>query len=244
MAPGPPGHDSDAAVDNTLQLHLWSAATGEVVVSEIGHVEAMPSWSGDGARLALATDTGAPAGAANLTILDRASLASYTVPGVTVQVPPACDTCRSLAWTQDGSALLVAGADGGPGLFTYHSLAASGSGVKKVAPDVPRDVAWSADGASIYGALDTGIARARARAAPGQVSLLDVIPGSRAGDASPTLPGFDRRLAFVRPVDGRPQLFLMNNDGTGVVQLTFADYDPADQLVPFGVTLPRWAPAG
>jgi Tol biopolymer transport system component len=58
----------------------------------------------------------------------------------------------------------------------------------------------------------------------------------------PTIPSYDRRIAFIRDAGGTPQLWLMNNDGTGVMQLTFAAYEPREHLPAAGLSLPRWSP--
>jgi Tol biopolymer transport system component len=78
----------------------------------------------------------------------------------------------------------------------------------------------------------------------GQTAGFAPVRGSRTGDTSPVVPSFDRRIAFVRRAAGVPQLWVMNNDGSGVAQLTFATYDGADRLVTDGVDQPTWAPGG
>jgi len=242
-----PGGDSVAYVDADHFLHVWSLGAGDILLPRLGHVQALPAWSGDGTRLALATDLGMESGTpgAALWILDAASLASYHVPGITLRLPPSCDACHELAWSRDGTSLLAVAISGGAGqgLYVYSPLASRGPLLQMVSFDLPLEVAWSADSANIYAALNGGIARAPARPVPGQSLGLRLISGSMPGDEAPATPTFDRRIAFVRSVDAHPQLFLMNNDGTGLVQMTFPDYDPADDLVTFGVVLPRWAPA-
>src|SRR5207244_12501017 len=136
-------------------------------------------------------------------------------------------------------------------VFTYHVAHQAGTGLDGVGALLPAALAWSDDGGALYrvakaaaggdqvaGAIERAPAGAPVGANPGFTRLR----GSRPGDTSPVTCGCDRRLAFVRVAAAKPQLWLMNGDGTGVRQLTFATYYPVDGLLEGGVAQPVWVP--
>jgi len=107
---------------------------------------------------------------------------------------------------------------------------------------------WSSDGATLFAAgslmtdRPTLVHRAPGQPVDGQATGFTPLLASRAGDSQPVAPSFDRRVAFLRPSAGVPQLWIMNNDGTGITQLTFATYNADERLVTDGVDQPRWSP--
>ena len=137
---------------------------------------------------------------------------------------------------------------GSPEVWTFRPLAPQGSGLTRIGPLHSAELAWSSDAATLFAAGDLGTGtsrvlwRAPAQPIEGQSSGFAALKGSRTGDDMPATPSFDRRLAFLRAAGGQVQLWLVNGDGSGLSQLTFEQYDPADKLPLFGVSLPRWAP--
>ena len=198
-----------------------------------GRVLLAPAWSADGGRVALVVGD-APAG---LLILDRVTLASYRVAGA---VP--CLACPPPRWSFDGTAVAFAGSAGGnSGLFTYRPLAQATDAVQQAATAAPVDFAWAADGSQLYTVTGAGIAAVASHPIAGATTPAP-LAGARAGDAQIAVPAYDRRLAFVRTVNGVPQLWLMNSDGSGQRNLTAAGYDFAERLTDFGVALPAGPP--
>jgi hypothetical protein len=237
-----PARDEAAYVDAGHHLHIWRAGVDDTIASA-GHLTGPPAWSGDGAHLAFTVDD--LAGGANaIAVLDRATLSRYLVAGDAASGAITCPACPDPRWSFDSTTLAFARAgDAGPEVWSYASLAGGGA-LTKVAATVPAQLAWSSDGSNILGVVATGIESVRARPLPGQAPEFAPIRGSRPGDGPLAIASFDRRLAFVRLAAGRPQLWMMNSDGTGLIQLTHQTYEPGEQLPAYGVTLPRWAPAG
>jgi hypothetical protein len=236
--------DELAYLDQQARLHLWSPAGGDIAAPQAGTLAGAPAWSGDGRRLAVAVAAPESAGgggagsggAAGLAIVDRDTLSRYLVPGVDLAASPA------FAWSADGFALaFVRQQPGGPEVWTYRPLD-TGTRLERVGALDARGLAWSDDGGTIFAAAVAGIFSAASRAVGGPNAGFALVAGSLPGDANPATTPADPRVAFTRTVAGVAQLWLMNPDGSAIRQLTSADYDPADGLVPSGVDLPRWAP--
>ena len=241
-----PVRDELAYVDLAGALHLWApdplhGATGAVdtVVPQAGDVAGSPAWSGDGRRLALPVAAPGGGAAPGLAVLERGTLTVYAVPGVLLS-----DATAPLAWSFDGTALAFPRSNSGPvEVWVYRPLAPAGSGLSRAGMANPSALAWSNDGSILYADTEAGLMRAPGRVIPGQVGDFALLPSSRPGDAEAVTPSFDRRVAMVRAAGATPQLWLMNTDGSGLRQVTFAGYDPAENLPSFGVTMPRWAPS-
>ncbi|HEV1997688.1 MAG TPA: Ig-like domain-containing protein [Candidatus Dormibacteraeota bacterium] len=243
-----PSQDELAYVTTDGTLHIWRpeprGASNDVAVSQAGIVSGRPVWSGDGRRLAFAA-TGARGGLV-LRQLDRETLSASDVPGVALPNRGAV-----LAWSFDGTALaLTRSGMAAPEVWVYRPLAAQGTGLQKLGALDTSWMSWSADGGTVFAAGSAAAGRpsliqsALGQPVEGQTAGFSPVRGSRAGDTAPEVPTFDRRIAFVRQAAGVPQLWIMNNDGTGVTQLTFATYDKADRLITDGVDQPRWSPGG
>jgi hypothetical protein len=245
-----PAHDEIAYVAPDRSLHLWlpgpagSVPATDIVVAAAGAQVGAPSWSGDGRRLALTVETGAGPG---LAILDRATLSRFLVPDV--KLTPASPE-GGPRWSFDGLAVAFQrDVKGNPEVWTFKPLVTQGSGLTRIGTLHSAELAWSSDAATLFASGDTGtgtprlLRRAPAQPVEGQSSGFASIKGSLPGDDMPATPSFDRRLAFLRPAGDHVQLWLVNADGSGLSQLTFEQYDPADKLPLFGVGLPRWAPA-
>ena len=237
-----PGSDEVAYVAADQSLHIWSAAGGDLAVPQAGPLVEPPSWSGDGHRLAAVVDVG---GRSQLSIVDRGTLSRYLVPDVDVAPGP-------MSWSFDGANLAFI-RNPGPGkpaeVWIFHALAADPSLLQRVDALSVTSLAWASDSGSIYAATAAGtgqggLQRAPARPVAGQASGFGAVRNTQGSAAAPVTPSFDRRIAFIRPADGQPQLWLVNNDGSGLTQLTFATYDAVDQLATYGVGMLQWAPAG
>ncbi|MEA2646944.1 MAG: Bacterial Ig-like domain [Chloroflexota bacterium] len=241
MAPSP-GRDEVAYVGPGGDLHLWSTG-GDIAVPQAGKVLAPPNWSDDGRRLGLVTEGVA---GARLAIIDRGTLSRYLVPGAEVELPGA------MRWSHDGGNLAFVGAPraaGIPEVWIYRALAAEGPVLQDVAPLPATSLAWSSDELTLFASTamndpEGGVLQhAPARPAPGQDASFAPVRGSQPRDSSPIAPSFDRRLAFLRPSGSEPpQLWLINNDGTGLLQLTSDSYDVDSRLAARGVSMPAWAP--
>lgn len=240
-----PARDEVAYITAQGALHLWrrgSTTGGDVAVTQAGHVAGTPEWSGDGRRLAfVAADGRGPV----LRLLDRETLSVADVPGVS---PSASGTV--LAWSFDGSALAFTRATSGPEVWAYRPLALQGAGLARIGAMEARSLAWSSDGSLVFaggspaGSSQQLLERALGQPVDGQPVGFTAVRGTQNGDGKPMAPAFDRRVAFVRQAAGAPQLWIMNNDGTGVSQLTFANYDRDEMLPSSGVDQPRWSPGG
>jgi hypothetical protein len=246
-----PTTDEVAYVAPDRSLHLWSPASGaggaptDLRVAEAASQAGPPGWSGDGRRLALVID--APDGPA-LAILDRATLSRFVVPGVRLASSGAEGQPR---WSFDGAAVAFErDAAGGAEVWTFRPLAPQGAGLTRIGRLSSGQLAWSSEGSTLYATGKAGatlprlLQRAPAQPLEGQSVAFAALRASVAGDDMAATPAFDRRVAFVRATGGIPQLWLVNGDGSGLSQLTFAKYDTVDKLPLFGVALPRWAPAG
>jgi hypothetical protein len=246
-----PTRDEVAYVATDRSLHLWAptavagAAPTDLRVTEAAVQAGPPSWSGDGRRLALVID--APDGP-GLAILDRATLSRFVVPGVRLAVSGPGGQPR---WSFDGAAVAFErDAAGGPEVWTFRPLAAQGPGLTRIGRLSSAQLAWSSEGSTLYAtgnasaSLPRLLQRAAAQPVEGQLGGFAALRASVPGDDMVATPAFDRRVAFVRTTGGVPQLWLINGDGTGLSQLSFAKYDLVDKLPLFGAAVPRWAPAG
>jgi hypothetical protein len=237
-----PTSDELAYAAPDQHLHIWSAAAGDIAVPQVGTLQAAPSWSGDGHRLAAVVDAG---GKTALTIVDRSTLSRFVVPDVQVA------SGSPLSWSFDGANLAFLRDSGGgrPGeVWIYRALSTDSPLLQRVDALPAATLAWASDGNTLYASVAPNspdkrpLQRAPARPLPGQSAGFSSIRNSQDRDDSPVTPSFDRRIAFVRDVNEQLQLWLINNDGSGLTQLTFANYDPPDQLMTFGVAAPQWAP--
>ena len=239
MAPSP--SRPEVALVAAGALHIWrpGAAPADVSVPQAGRVMSTPAWSGDGRRVALAVDDGH--GGRELRVLDRETLSVSVVPGAAL---PAGGSV--MAWSFDGSALAFTRAGGE--VWVYRPLAAQGTGLVKLGTLETNAMTWSSDGGTLFAAgsqlpdRPALIHRAPGQPVDGQATGFVPLTASRGGDSQPVAPAFDRRIAFLRPAAGVPQLWIMNNDGTGITQLTFATYDAEERLVVDGAGQPRWSP--
>jgi hypothetical protein len=235
-----PSADELAYVAGDGLLHLWTGGA-DLAVPQAGRQSAPPAWSGDGHRLATVVDEGADR--AVLAILDRGTLSRYVVPGVEVAPGP-------MSWSFDGANLAFmrsTGAARPAEVWIYRAQAADPPALQRVDALAATNLAWASDGGSLYAATSAatgqgGLQRAPSRAVPGQATGFSAVRNTQGSAVSPVTPSFDRRVAFIRVADNQPQLWLVNNDGSGLTQLTSITYDTLNQLVPYGVAMPVWGP--
>jgi Tol biopolymer transport system component len=141
------------------------------------------------------------------------------------------------AWSFDGSSIAFARqAESGAGRVEVWSYRLDSGRLEPIGPFTPTSLEWSSDGSTIYatGVASEGaspspaataspaIRRAPANALGGANPGFTALDGSGPSDREPATCSFDRRLAFIRDARGQPQLWLMNGNGTGVEQITFA----------------------
>jgi hypothetical protein len=132
----------------------------------------------------------------------------------------------------------------GPELWVYD-LSASGAGAyRRGGPLDITGTAWLNDNSTLYAATGTGASAALYRVnifSAGEAGgVVKVTGGKDAPNGSaPNTPAYDRRIAFMGLVDGLPQVYVMNGDGSRPQQLTDweADY-------PYTGQAPNWVPTG
>ena len=239
IAPNPARPELATVAGGTLHILRLGAPAADLTVNQAGHVFGVPAWSGDGRRLAVIGDDGR--GGKVLRLVDRETLSVSDAPGVSL---PSNGT--PLSWSFDGTALAFLRATGE--VWVYRPLAVQGDGLAKIGALEATTLAWSSDGGTVFAAgpllpdHPSLVHRAPGQPVDGLATGFTPLAASRPGDTRPTAPSFDRRVAFLRPAGGVPQLWIMNNDGTGVTQLTFATYSADERLVTDGVDQPHWSP--
>ena len=155
------------------------------------------------------------------------------------------DPADQPSWSPNGTKLafrrLTAA---GPELWIYD-LSASGSNAYRRggALDVTGS-AWLNDNSTLFAATGGGssaiLYRVNIFSASEAGGVVKVTGGKDAPDGSaPNTPAYDRRVGFVGLVDGLPQIYVMNGDGSRPQQLTGweADY-------PYTAQAPNWTPTG
>ena len=155
------------------------------------------------------------------------------------------DAADHPAWSPNGSKLAFRRLTrSGPELWVYD-LTASGSAAYRriVALDVTAS-AWLNDNSTLIAATGTGtnasLYRVNIFSAGEAGGVVKVTGGKDAPNGSaPNTPAYDRRIAFAAEVDGLPQIFVMNGDGSRPQPLTLWESD-----YPYIGTAPNWTPTG
>jgi dipeptidyl aminopeptidase/acylaminoacyl peptidase len=149
------------------------------------------------------------------------------------------------AWSPNGSKLAFRRITiDGPELWVYD-LSASGNGAyRRGGPLDITGAAWLNDNSTLIAATGSGPGSALYRVnifSAGEAGGVVKVTGAKEAPngAAPNAPAYDRRVSFVGELDGLPQIFVMNGDGSRPQQITEweADY-------PFVGLAPNWNPAG
>lgn len=149
------------------------------------------------------------------------------------------------AWSPSGTKLAFRRVtNNGPQLAVYDLNASGSASYRGLGPLDISGCAWLNDNSTLIAATGYGNGASLYRVnifsateAGGTVKVTGV-SGAPNG-SSPTTPFYDRRVAFTGVVDGLPQLFVMNGDGSRPQQLTAwaADF-------PYTASAPNWSPLG
>jgi hypothetical protein len=219
------------------RLHQYRLANnGDTTLAGDGTVVAPFALSPDGSEVAFAATDGL--GLPRLWLMNIALHTRYRPIGLN-------DPADHPAWSFDGDRLAFRRlTSAGPQLWIYD-LSSSGVDAyrKSAAFDVSR-IAWANDNSALIVASDTGGQNALYRVsafAPTEPGGLIKLTGNSAAPngMEPATPPYDRRLSFTAVVDGVPQLFLMNADGSRPQQITRLDPD-----FTYGGQDPSWTPTG
>jgi hypothetical protein len=149
------------------------------------------------------------------------------------------------AWSPNGTKLAFRRVtSSGPELWVYD-LSSSGTGAyRRVASLDVSAIAWENDNSTVIAATGSGTAASLYRVnifsagESGGVAKVTGVKDAPNGSV-PTIPVYDRRIAFQGLVDGLPQIFVMNGDGSRPQQLTAWEAD-----FPYTASAPNWTPSG
>ncbi|HVH64494.1 MAG TPA: Ig-like domain-containing protein [Candidatus Acidoferrum sp.] len=149
------------------------------------------------------------------------------------------------AWSPNGTKLAFRRiTSNGPELWIYDLSASGGASYRRAGSLDITGTAWLNDNSTLFAATGAGAHAALYRVnifSAGEAGgVVKVTDGKDAPNGSaPSIPAYDRRVAFVGVVDDQPQIFVMNGDGSRPQQLTEwqADY-------PYTGAGPNWTPNG
>jgi WD40 repeat protein len=149
------------------------------------------------------------------------------------------------AWSPNGTKLAFRRITiDGPELWIYDLSAGGSSAYRRGGPLDITATAWLNDNSTLIAATGSGEAAALYRVnifSAGEAGGVIKVTGGKAAPngSAPNAPAYDRRVSFVGQLDGLPQIFVMNGDGSRPQQLTEweADY-------PFVGLAPNWNPTG
>jgi Tol biopolymer transport system component len=218
-----------------LHGYRLSTATDSTLIAG-GHVIAPLAFSPDGTSLAYAALDAL--GTPRLQIYNLALHSSYRPIGLD-------DPADRPAWSFDGTKLAFRRMTAqGPELWVYD-LSASGSSAyrKETALDVISD-AWLNDNSSLVATVGQGPGASLYRInifAPTEAGGVVRLTGSTTAPSGtdPSTPVYDRRIAFTGSANGLSEIFLMNGDGSGAIQLS--EWQPD---FPYTGTAANWSPSG
>lgn len=149
------------------------------------------------------------------------------------------------AWSPNGTKLAFRRITGnGPELWVYDLSAGGTAAYRRVDALDVTVAAWLNDNSTLIAATGTGASSALYRinifSAGEAGGVVKVTGGKDAPNGSaPSAPAYDRRIAFAAEIDGLPQVFVMNGDGSRPQQLTVWESD-----YPFTGATPNWTPIG
>src|SRR3989441_6174966 len=155
------------------------------------------------------------------------------------------DTADHPAWPPNGTKLAFRRMTAsGPELWVYDLSTSGASAYRRGGPLDVTGAAWLNDNSTVFIATGEGVSAALYRVnifSAGEVGGVVKVTGSKdaPNGSTPNTPVYDRRIAFVGQVDGLPQVYVMNGDGSRPQPLTEweADY-------PYTGQAPNWVPVG
>lgn len=213
------------------ELHLRTLADGQDrLLAREGSITGTPAFSPDGRTLVYVAVTEGPA---RVYLLNVSLGSRFRIPGVD-------DPTDQPAWAPDGDKLLFKRQRAGKAsLWLFFVANAAGADLRRVADIDLEQPSW----------LDTttvvGVLRQQGRPVVVRVNVFSATDGdggrplTRADTVSsgdqPSVPPYDRRVAFTSAVRGQSQIWVMNADGSAPLQLTYAEA---------GLTAsrPKWTP--
>lgn len=192
--------------------------------------------SPDGKFLSFAADD--PPGTPRLFIYNLDLRSRFGLPGLT-------DPADQPSWSSDGTKIAFRRMTAkGPEVWVYDLGASGASTFLRVAALDARTITWLNDNGTVVVGVGDG--------AGGTLYRVNIFAAQEAGGvskvtgtadapngSSPDAPLYDRRIGYVTVIDGVPQIWVMNADGSGPHQLTSwaADF-------PYTGFAPIWSPAG
>jgi len=217
-------------------LRRYLPLTGQdLAITNEGNVQTSVAISPDGTNVAYsATDQGT----SHLWIRNLSLLTRFRPIGLE-------DPADHPAWSPDGNKLafrrLTAS---GPELWVYDLTATGSNAYRRAGPLDLAGAAWLNDNSTLIAGVGSGtdgaLYRVNIFAAGEAGGLVKVTGGKEAPNGSnPSAPTYDRRVSFVGTIDGVPQVFLMNGDGSRPQQLTEWAVD-----FPYTGQDPNWTTVG
>jgi hypothetical protein len=149
------------------------------------------------------------------------------------------------AWSPNGTKLAFRRITAnGPELWVYDLSASGAASYRRIGALDISSVAWLNDNSTLFAATGTGSGASLYRVnifSAGESGGIVKVTGVSAAPngSSPNIPAYDRRVAFSGEVDGLPQVFVMNGDGSRPQQLTRLEIN-----VPYSGSAPNWSPIG
>jgi hypothetical protein len=161
------------------------------------------------------------------------------------RLPNLTDPADTPSWSPSGSKLAfrrltVTGAE----LWIYDLGGNGASAFRRIAPLDVTATAWLPDNSTLIAATGAGETASLYRInifSVGEAGGVQKVTGVKeaSNGSAPNIAAYDRRIAFVGEVNGLPQIFVMNGDGSRPQQLTGWQTD-----YPFSGSAPNWTPTG
>jgi hypothetical protein len=218
----------------SLRQYRLASAQDVILVDDLP-VRTPITLSPDGKFVSFAADDAA--GTPRLFIYNLDLRSRFGLPGLT-------DPADHPSWSSDGTKIAFRRLTAkGPEVWVYDLGASGASTFLRVAALDAQSITWLNDNGTIVvgiGDSATGTlyrVNIFASQEAGGVSKVTGTPEAPNG-STPDAPLYDRRIGFVAMVDGVPQIWVMNADGSGPRQLTSwaADF-------PYTGFAPSWNPA-
>ncbi len=202
-------------------------------LSQDGSARAPFAFSPDGKSIAYAADDAQ--GLPRLWILNLELRARSRLPGLQ-------DPADRPAWSPDGGKLAFRRfTSSGSQLWVYDL---SGGAYRRAAALDFQSVAWLNDNSTVIAGVGSGKDGVLYRVnifAPSEAGGFLKVTGTRdaPNGSNPAAPLYDLRIGFTAVLDGIPQVFVMNGDGSRPQQLTTWEVD-----FPYTGESPSWSPTG